>query len=327
MSIKFTELPLLSTITGTEIFAVTDISGTPESKQTSTDALASYIQAGNSATATKLASPVYINGIGFDGSASINITVSGDVLTGNTLAATIVNSSLTNVGTLAALTVSTPINADLAGNANTVTTNANLNGVITSVGNTTSITSQSGTGTTFITSTDPIFNSSIDGTTTFQAFGSVLTLTLGNVGSLASTTNISTGPVAALATKTINIGTGGGAFSTTNVNIGSANGGKITFASQAVYKIFATSTTAPTISSGPTIAPTAPITFISGTQVINTITPHPLIALSGGQITLIPLGVFFTNTAGNIALGTTAVVNKALIMTYDSSTQKWYPSY
>ena len=31
--------------------------------------------------------------------------------------------------------------------------------------------------------------------------------------------------------------------------------------------------------------------------------------------------------AGNIAIATTAVVGKALTMTYDSTTTKWYPSY
>jgi hypothetical protein len=48
---------------------------------------------------------------------------------------------------------------------------------------------------------------------------------------------------------------------------------------------------------------------------------------SGGQITLIPTGAWTTSTSGNIALASTAVVNKALIMTYDHNTAKWYPSY
>lgn len=47
----------------------------------------------------------------------------------------------------------------------------------------------------------------------------------------------------------------------------------------------------------------------------------------GGQITLIPTGGWSTTTAGNIALATTAVVNKALILTWDTTTAKWYPSY
>ena len=84
---------------------------------------------------------------------------------------------------------------------------------------------------------------------------------------------------------------------------------------------------APTIASATTIAPTAYITFISGTTSIATITVPQTLLRTGGQITLIPTGIFATTTAGNIALVTTAVVGKALIMTYDAVTLKWYPSY
>ena len=84
---------------------------------------------------------------------------------------------------------------------------------------------------------------------------------------------------------------------------------------------------APTIASATTIAPTAYITFISGTTSIATITVPQTLLRTGGQITLIPTGIFATTTAGNIALITTAVVGKALIMTYDAVTAKWYPSY
>src|SRR3990167_7509398 len=58
-----------------------------------------------------------------------------------------------NAGTNA-LTTTTFIGA-LNGNADTVTTNANLTGVITSVGNATSIASQTGTGTKFVVDTSP----------------------------------------------------------------------------------------------------------------------------------------------------------------------------
>ena len=88
----------------------------------------------------------------------------------------------------------------------------------------------------------------------------------------------------------------------------------------------ATTTAAPTIASATTIAPTAYITFISGTTAIATITA-PSTMTGGGQIVLIPTGAWTTNTTGNIALATTAVVNRALTMTYDSTTTKWYPSY
>jgi hypothetical protein len=57
-------------------------------------------------------------------------------------------------GTLTNCTFPT-LNQNTTGNAATVTTNANLTGVITSVGNATSIASQTGTGTKFVVDTSP----------------------------------------------------------------------------------------------------------------------------------------------------------------------------
>ena len=90
---------------------------------------------------------------------------------------------------------------------------------------------------------------------------------------------------------------------------------------------FTTTATAPTIASASTIAPTKYISLVSGTTTINTITAPSALSGSGGQITLIPTGLWSTSISGNIALATTAVVNKALIMTYNSGTALWYPSY
>lgn len=84
---------------------------------------------------------------------------------------------------------------------------------------------------------------------------------------------------------------------------------------------------APTIASNSTIAPIAAITFVSGTSTISTITTPSPISLTGGQITLIPTGLWSISTSGNVALASTAVVNKALTMTFDGGTNKWYPSY
>ena len=105
--------------------------------------------------------------------------------------------------------------------------------------------------------------------------------------------------------------------------------GKAAFLNQDVPRSGALQTiqVAPTIASATTIAPTAYITFISGTTSIATITVPQALLRTGGQITIIPTGIFATTTAGNIALITTAVVSKALIMTYDAVTLKWYPSY
>ena len=82
---------------------------------------------------------------------------------------------------------------------------------------------------------------------------------------------------------------------------------------------------APTIASAATIAPVKQISFVSGVTSIATITPPAPISIIGGQITIIPTGLFSTTTGGNIALATTAVVNKAIIFTYDPITTKWYP--
>lgn len=82
----------------------------------------------------------------------------------------------------------------------------------------------------------------------------------------------------------------------------------------------------PTLASATTIALPLTTCFVSGVTAVVTITP-PADFVNGGQITLIPTGLWSTTTAGNIALATTAVVNKALILTYDVVSAKWYPSY
>lgn len=91
--------------------------------------------------------------------------------------------------------------------------------------------------------------------------------------------------------------------------------------------VTATSAAAPTVASATTIAPVTSIVFVSGTTTVETITPPGAIATSGGTIVIIPTGVFATGVTGNIALASTTVVSKALHMTYDSTTLKWYPSY
>ncbi|HST23299.1 MAG TPA: hypothetical protein VLR90_19400 [Blastocatellia bacterium] len=92
-------------------------------------------------------------------------------------------------------------------------------------------------------------------------------------------------------------------------------------------KPLVTSAAAPTIASASTVAPTTSIVFISGTTTISTITAPSPLGSTGGSIILIPTGLWATNTGGNIALGTTAIVSKALLMTWDVTTSKWYPSY
>jgi hypothetical protein len=83
------------------------------------------------------------------------------------------------------------------------------------------------------------------------------------------------------------------------------------------------------IASAATIAPTTQAFHVTGSVSIGTITAPT--ACTGTttmcQITIIPDAVLTTLTSGNIAIASTTVISKALIMTYDPATSKWYPSY
>jgi hypothetical protein len=98
-------------------------------------------------------------------------------------------------------------------------------------------------------------------------------------------------------------------------------------ATSLVSGLIANTAVAGTIASAATVAPTAPVTIISGTAAIVTITAPAPISTTGGTITFIPTGAFTWTTAGNIAVAGTAVVSRALTLTYDATTTKWYPSY
>jgi hypothetical protein len=144
---------------------------------------------GNAGTSTKLASSVNINGVAFDGSQSITITaaattVAASGITGNTLPATILTSSLTTVGTLGSLTVTGAINANggvvggLKGSVKSTNTNnvildtsaatAKFTGTVTGNVITTSITSPSGS------SSDITINPDGSGNTKFSPGTEVL---------------------------------------------------------------------------------------------------------------------------------------------------------
>lgn len=129
-----------------------------------------------------------------------------------------------------------------------------------------------------------------------------------------------------LAALTDETGTGANVFANTPTLVtpvlGAATGTSIRLSG-----FSAVSAAAPTIASAATIAPTTPIVFISGTAAIDTVTAATPISLGGGTITLLPLAAFTWTTAGNFAVLGTAVVNRALTLTYDVTTTKWYPSY
>lgn len=81
-----------------------------------------------------------------------------------------------------------------------------------------------------------------------------------------------------------------------------------------------------TLASAATIAPTGFLTNVTGTVPVATITPP----VSGAHM----LAFRFTNaspgvtaTTGNIGIATTTVLNKILLMVYDPTAAKYYPSY
>lgn len=97
------------------------------------------------------------------------------------------------------MTVTNAIVGSITGNAATVTTNANLTGVITSVGNATSIASQTGTGTKFVVDNTPTLvtpvlgvatATSINGLTITSSTG-VLTITNAKTLSVTNTLTLS----------------------------------------------------------------------------------------------------------------------------------------
>lgn len=96
MPIKVSELTELAVIDGTVVVPVIDNGTlTPISKKATIANVADFILAGNAATASQLATPVNINGVAFDGSADITVTVSLAAATTSTIGGVIVGSGIT----------------------------------------------------------------------------------------------------------------------------------------------------------------------------------------------------------------------------------------
>src|SRR5260221_12606696 len=82
-----------------------------------------------------------------------------------------------------------------------------------------------------------------------------------------------------------------------------------------------------TIAMAATIAPNSFLTFLTGTVPIATITPPVTGFCMLAFVATTAATTAVTVTTGNIVLATTWVPNKQLLMTYDPSSAKWYPSY
>lgn len=83
--------------------------------------------------------------------------------------------------------------------------------------------------------------------------------------------------------------------------------------------------TAKVSSAAGAITPSGPLFHI---DLTNAITGFNLpVGFVGGSFCAVPDAIFTTTAAGNIALASTAVVNRRLCWQWDSSVSKWSPSY
>ena len=181
---RLLDLPtgILKNTTGTGVPSIAVASDFPTLNQSTT---------GNAATSTKLSTSKNINGVAFDGTSDITIAADVGTLTGNTLKSTVINSSLTSVGTLTNLTVTNTINGSVNGSAASATTankltNArNINGTAFDGTSDVTITSDAGTltGTTLKSS---VINSSL------TSVGTLANLTVTNSINGSITGNAST---------------------------------------------------------------------------------------------------------------------------------------
>jgi hypothetical protein len=77
MAIKFSQLPSTSVLADANLFPlVANVASTLTSQQATLAVLKNYVLAGTAATATKLVTARSINGVAFDGTSDINISVS-----------------------------------------------------------------------------------------------------------------------------------------------------------------------------------------------------------------------------------------------------------
>ena len=95
MPIKVSQLTELTVIDGTVVVPVIDNGAiTPISKKATISNVADFILQGNAATATKLETSRNINGIAFDGSADITVTVPLTAATTSTIGGVIIGSGI-----------------------------------------------------------------------------------------------------------------------------------------------------------------------------------------------------------------------------------------
>lgn len=152
------DIDTLTLIAGSNITLTTD--ATNDTVTISTTGLANQTHTGDATGATALTV------------VGINNTLLSGLATG-----ILKNTTTTGVPSIAVAGDFPTLNQNTTGNAATVTTNASLAGVITSVGNITSIASQTGTGSKFVVDTSPTFITSITTPAIIGGTGTTSTLT------------------------------------------------------------------------------------------------------------------------------------------------------
>ena len=77
------------------------------------------------------------------------------------------------------------------------------------------------------------------------------------------------------------------------------------------------------LASATVINPKTDIVVLTGAATIQTINPNFGGGIASGMLILIPQGAAVLGTTGNILVGTTCIVNRALTLIYVKSLGKW----
>lgn len=211
------------------------------------------------------------------------------------------------------LTVTNAIAGSVTGNAATVTTNANLTGVITSVGNATSIASQTGTGTKFVVDTSPTLVTPVLGVATATSINKVAitapatssTLTIADGKTFTANDNVTVG------TSGLVLGNSGGFIASASKTLTSSN--SLTLAGT-------DSTTMTFPSTSASIARTDAAQTFTGIQTMSQVltTPSTIsVSSNAGTITRSNRINNFTNSSAaamTITLSTTGATDGDMIM-------------
>lgn len=281
-----------------------------------------------------------------------SLALGGATIGGNALAITgteTISGQLTSTlatGTapfvIASTTRVSNLNVASAGNADTVTTNANLTGPITSVGNATSIASQTGTGSTFVVNTSPTLVTPILGVATATSLNLSGNLTLNGATSGSAVIGVK----ATAGTVTFNLPTtngsntnvlstdgsgnlswsSGGSGSVTSVSVTTANGFAGTVANATTTPAITLTTSITGVLSGNGTAISAASTTGSGAVVLAT-SPTLVTPTLGVAIATSLNGITVsTSTASTftLATGTTVTFGNGATITPSSSAAIYY---